>query len=667
MEAIIVLALIVAGVVWLVLPFVTLAKISGIAWEIQELKMLAKRTGNPDVKPKLEAKPKVEAKLEIKEEVVAEAARVKVFSPPPHVQPPHVQPPLVPPHVPMSETPRPRPAPEPTALDVFWSRVEDWLAVRGDFAPAGMTREFAIATRWLVRIGTLILVGAIAYFMVLAIDKGWIGPVQRVYGMMFWGAFGIVAGTWIKLKKENYALLGEVAAALGLVALYLSFGLGHRFFKPPVIESYAATFAGLVTATVAAGFLSARLKSLPIAVLGLLGGLLAPMIVQAGMEPIKLDAYLMMLAVGACFVASLRRWTAYGFAAIVAVFVVFLSQDIDHGGAVNGAFMSVLYLLAPTLTLAGACRRSQSGNNFCWAFVAICAFAWTGAMREFCFGSMGPWSVGGTLAVAAVAHAALAALCRCRRWQVGDGVPALICIAVGFAAYSLLAFLGAREQWRLPAFCLFAGILAELHVRSGERTLGALSLLVAVVCIAGGIFVVAPESYRAVVRDGYWQALLIRSVRLWSVPALMTFLGWRLDEDALGFPSLRAICHVGAAAMGFVLATCESYWLGKLFLPVLKGGMVTIVWAVVALGALSAGIVRRRRLARLVGLWLLAAAVVKLLLFDTASLPTPGRVGAFGLVGIVLIACAFLYLRFKARFEDAGTEPRQPEREGAGE
>ena len=51
MEAIIVLALIVAGVVWLVLPFVTLAKISGIAWEIQELKMLAKRTGNPDVKP----------------------------------------------------------------------------------------------------------------------------------------------------------------------------------------------------------------------------------------------------------------------------------------------------------------------------------------------------------------------------------------------------------------------------------------------------------------------------------------------------------------------------------------------------------------------------------------------------------------------------------------
>lgn len=36
MEAIIVLVLIIAGIAWLVLPFITLAKVSGIAWEIQE-------------------------------------------------------------------------------------------------------------------------------------------------------------------------------------------------------------------------------------------------------------------------------------------------------------------------------------------------------------------------------------------------------------------------------------------------------------------------------------------------------------------------------------------------------------------------------------------------------------------------------------------------------
>ena len=71
---------------------------------------------------------------------------------------------------------------EPTAIDRFWKMVEDWICVRGDFAPKGVTREFAVATRWLTRVGAVLLVGAIAYFLMLAIDKGWIGPAQRVYG-----------------------------------------------------------------------------------------------------------------------------------------------------------------------------------------------------------------------------------------------------------------------------------------------------------------------------------------------------------------------------------------------------------------------------------------------------------------------------------------------------
>jgi len=122
--------------------------------------------------------------------------------------------------------------------------------------------------------------------------------------------------------------------------------------------------------------------------------------------------------------------------------------------------------------------------------------------------------------------------------------------------------------------------------------------------------------------------------------------------EKMGFPYACAICHVMAVITGLALLTCESHWLGKLFLPALRGGTVTIAWAVVALFSLSFGIVCRRRLSRLVGLWLLAIVVVKLLLFDTSSLPTPGRVGVFGLVGVVLIACAFLYLKFKSKFEE---------------
>lgn len=54
---------------------------------------------------------------------------------------------------------------------------------------------------------------------------------------------------------------------------------------------------------------------------------------------------------------------------------------------------------------------------------------------------------------------------------------------------------------------------------------------------------------------------------------------------------------------------------------------------------------------RLCGLALLAVSAVKALLFDTASLATPARVAVFACVGALLIIGAFLYLRFRSRFE----------------
>ena len=56
---------------------------------------------------------------------------------------------------PASLTPPPY---KPTAADRFWATVEDWFCVRGRFAPKGMTREFAVATRLLLRVGSLLLV-----------------------------------------------------------------------------------------------------------------------------------------------------------------------------------------------------------------------------------------------------------------------------------------------------------------------------------------------------------------------------------------------------------------------------------------------------------------------------------------------------------------------------
>ena len=190
MGAIIGIALV---LIFIALPFVTLAKVSGLAAEIRELKMLLGILIDSSAKTKAKAKVEAAPNGESTSEPVA-----KPLVPPhvPAVKKPNEQvqqePEPVP--VPMTEPiPEPLPEPEPlheatlepvepemSVFDIFWAKFEDWFCVRGDFAPKGTTREFAVATCWLTRVGVILLVGAIAYFLMLAIDKGWVGPAQRV-------------------------------------------------------------------------------------------------------------------------------------------------------------------------------------------------------------------------------------------------------------------------------------------------------------------------------------------------------------------------------------------------------------------------------------------------------------------------------------------------------
>ena len=559
--------------------------------------------------------------------------------------------------------PEPRHVPPPCAcesslMERFWAKVEDWFFVRGVFAPKGVTREFAVATRWLTRVGSVLLVGAIAYFLMLAIDKGWIGPAQRVYGMMAWGAAGTAFGTWLKLKSERYAILGEVCAAVGLVAAYLSFGLGHRFFKPPVIASGYFAFAGLFAATVAAGVLSVRLKSLMIACLALGGGFLVPTICSFTNHDVQLHAYLFVLSIGACAVAFLRGWTAYGFAAIA---VASLFSYAKCGTCADGSW-SVAYLfhalefaLFLATTVGASIRGDDTVRTLCWTaatlagMVCLCKTpeildeqcAWRGTLTLHHFG----WSA---------AFAVLAVLSRRRNW---GGTPVLIAFSCVSAVFALgTACLG---WWHLNdatvgfLFCVFAAILADLGVRCREKSLQVISLIATVAISAVGFGLFAFTC--AMSEMGYVRGLVDRIQYLWSVPALVAFVGWRIGAPGLLLEQIRRPAFAMAAGMTFFVLTVESHFFGREFLPFLHGGFVTIVWAIVASTLLAMGVLRRVKAMRLWGLWLLAVSVVKLLLLDTASLATPGRVGVFAAVGVLLIAGAFLYLKFKSRFEEEPT------------
>jgi hypothetical protein len=78
------------------------------------------------------------------------------------------------------------------------------------------------------------------------------------------------------------------------------------------------------------------------------------------------------------------------------------------------------------------------------------------------------------------------------------------------------------------------------------------------------------------------------------------------------------------------------------------------LWAVVGLGALVAGLVRKVDALRVAGFALLGLAIAKLFLYDLSTLESIYRVAAFVVVGVFLLAGAFAYQRVRAA---VGEEP----------
>lgn len=584
---------------------------------------------------------------------------VKSMLPPPTPAPkPMPVPKAEPPATPALKPTLPAVDSSPTTMERFWAKVEDWFLVRGAFAPKGVTREFAVATRWLTRAGSVLLVGAIAYFLTLAINKGWIGPAQRVYGMMAWGLAGTAFGTWLKLKSERYAILGEVCAAVGLVAVYLSFGLGHRFFKPPVIASGYFAFAGLFAATVAAGVLSVRLRSLMIACLALTGGFLVPTICSFANHDVQLHAYLLILSAGATVVAALRGWTLYGFAAIAVAFGMGRCGRNGVEAVVSYVFVVAQFAQFMTLSVRAAVRADKNVRQLVWVAVAVMSLAslwFTSSVVGNVINCCGWRYVGPLHSLAwAAGFAALAVASRRRGW---GGTPVLTVFSFASATFGILAL--CLDCWHFGAptvlfvFCVFSALLAEFGAKSGERTVQVLAVLLTILLsIIGLPMFIFDIGHSVEVGCGYAFGLLDRVQFMWPLSPLVAFLGWRLGAPGLLLENWRKTAFAVAGAMAFVVVTGECYLFGHEYLAFLRGGFVTIVWSVIASAFLSVGIVRRIRVARHIGLWLLAASVVKLLMVDTARLATPGRVGVFAAVGVLLIAGAFLYLKFKSRFEE---------------
>lgn len=216
---------------------------------------------------------------------------------PPPPLPAAVTPPILPPVLaapPAIVTPVPAPAyvpyTPPPPKPSWWATI-NWEQFMG-------VKFFAWA-------GGVALFFGVAYFIVYSLEQGWIPDSVRVAMGFVLGAGLIVGG--LKFPREKYAVLGQTLIGTGVVSLYaVTFSCGREHYNFLGTGAMGLLMT-LITAT--AFILAVRLQAQVIAILGILGGFLTPILLSTGVDnPGGLFGYLTLLDIGLVAVALHRSW-----------------------------------------------------------------------------------------------------------------------------------------------------------------------------------------------------------------------------------------------------------------------------------------------------------------------------------------------------------------------
>ena len=213
--------------------------------------------------------------------------------------------------------------------------------------------------------GAAVFVGLILLFAV-AVSRGWVGEGARTL-MGALGSFALAAtGAWLQ-ERRGRTDAAMAAAAAGIAGLFATSVVAARVYElvPPLAGLTLAVATGA-----AATALAIRWRSRGMAVLGVLGGLAAPLLVGAPSGGVT-AAILFAAALAAAAICVREGWDWLGLAAFAVVTPQWLAGLADHPPSDAGIFLTlaafgVLFAAAAVghdLRRRAAARRRSSSSR----------------------------------------------------------------------------------------------------------------------------------------------------------------------------------------------------------------------------------------------------------------------------------------------------------------
>lgn len=482
---------------------------------------------------------------------------------------------------------------------------------------------------WLLKLGALLLLIALGWFTTYAFMNNWIGPAGRITLGLLVGVLVLLLGAW---RIRSYVAQGGVFLVVGSTTILLTLfaaRMMYEFFTPTM----ALLLMFLSTVFVATQSLMYRRP--PLARAALLLAAAAPLL-TASADPslVGLFTYLFVVTLGTILVATLMSDRVLILLSIAVMSLYSLPIWSGTGGEERPALLlfalafGALYFVvhAGSVLRGSAAARQSDLLTAAWSGLFLLCWIMTVAPSEWQSLLLSAWTVvylagsfllfratGEPRIVYVYAGTGVALLAAATAAEL-SGPALVIAYAIETAAVVILTHVVVRSSSAAAAVAWLFAIpltLTMLYLEPGEWRSEAYRNALAVVATTAGVLVIT---------------------------SMYFFAQARASSDAL----LRKLAGV-LAIVGSVVVYALLWRILMLLFPESLAVMLALVtYTIIGIGAYVSGLRGRERALQLYGGCLIGFVTLRLLFIDVWEMEMAGRIITFALIGMLLMATAFL-------------------------
>lgn len=546
--------------------------------------------------------------------------------------------------IPAAKAPRPpKPAPAPAFK---------WLEARG--------LEDFLGRRALGWVAVVLLLFAAGFFLAYAFENQWVGPQGQA-------SIGLIAGVALcgagYRQHRSLPLFSQMLTAGGVVLLYLSTFASFGFFRPPLMSvEHGGIFLVLIVAETFG--LALAYRSTGIAIMAVIGGLLAPLLLSTGVDRyVSLFLYLLTLNAGVVGLNLIRRFPFTATLSLAGTQLLFWGwfNEYYHPEKLPAAFLfqTVLFLLylghALVRHVVRGVRAGLEDIVRQPALAGLLAAALYALLRE----DWRPWLGAGSL-VLAIVYTALTWLTLRRREQ--DAPLQLVFLATALAFVAIVFPLETSTVWSAVGWAVEGLALWWFGLRIRNDVLRGMGVAFLGAGVLRWLLEPKPwwrqEWFVPFFNSYFLPALAVTICVLVAAEASRRFLRPLSPASRV----VQAVLGLGGVLLGWFILSREVYdiffvWesrsaempFGAIDRFLLAQTALSALWALYAILVLVIGLRIGSEPLRWTGLGLFGLTLAKVVLYDTASLRGLYRVLVFVALAVMMAAAARGYQKLVLR------------------